>query len=150
MFGSDVRRGSGNRVQHVVASIGARQTRACERHRLAIGHALVAKGSGPTCQADCVPADRTDQRPRQHRRRVIAVVLFIGRGETASDMQCSDVGGRRGDRIKHVVGSVAPSQRRACQRHVAQRRRAEVASSKDIGPRVGVVLERGTQIEPCK
>jgi len=87
MFSSDVRRNSGNRIQHVLASIGARQARACERHRLAIGHTLSLKVAIPTCQADCVPADRADQRPRLHRRRVSAVVLFIGRGETS--MICS-------------------------------------------------------------
>ena len=114
---SDIRRGGGNRVQHVVASIGTRQARTGQGHRLAAGHVLVAEGGRAARQTNRVRADCAAKTARRHRGGVVAVVLFAVRREAARDVLGSDVGSGRPYRVQHVIASVGPAQARACQRH---------------------------------
>ena len=117
MFGSDVGRGRGNRIQHVVASIKAAQARARQRHRLAHAHVLVVENGSAPRQTHDVAQDRAIHRTRQHCGRVITVILLVVRRKTARDVLGSDVGHGRGNRVQHIVTDIGPGQTRACERH---------------------------------
>src|SRR5207247_9768489 len=113
---SDIRRGGGNRVQHVVASIGTRQARTGQGHRLAAGHVLVAEGGRAARQTNRVRADCAAKTARRHRGGVVAVVLFAVRREAAGDVLGSDVSGGRRYGVEDVVGGVGAAPARACRR----------------------------------